>query len=282
VWRLAVPLARLGAELPGVTVRLEAEVTAEGERYQGWAEVRLVRPLVRLAFLGARTVTPGLPFELVVTAVEQDSGPLARRSLASAQVVLETLLHLRNGSLVLAGVAEKRREPAVAAWKHSSSLAEAVRGVPGVREEQVAGLVLSAAYSDGGRRASARRHLRLVDLPAASTGPRLAVASSTRRPRPGENIVFHVRSSAPVSSISYLVTGRGRVLLSAEVAMAPHTVRTFHIPVTAAMAPAATLVVHCPGSHDALQSIVFPVSGAEVGFNFFFSIYPNFWKYLKQ
>ena len=238
-------------------MRLEATVTDEsGGTHLGWAETRLTRPQVKLQFLGPRTLNRDLPYELIVTASEQDGSMLSKDSLARAQLVVETLLQLRNGTLLMAGVHEKRREPGLAAWKHTSSLAEQLRHLEGsLDSRQVVGLVLDASYADGRQRAGARVHLK-----ATEQEERLAVSCSTRSPRVGQNIVFHVRTSRPVASLSYLVVGRGRVFASAELAMDPQTVRTFHLPVRAEMAPCATLLVYFPGNAAAVQTLTFPVA----------------------
>lgn len=227
-----------------------------GGIHLGWAETRLIRPRVKLQFLGPRTLNRDLPYELIVTASEQDGSVLSKDSLSRAQLVIETLLQLRNGTLLMAGLLEKRREPGLAAWKHTSSLAEQLRYLqPGTLDSrQVVGLVLDASYADGRQRAGARIHLR-----ATEQEERLAVSCSTRSPKAGQNIVFHVRTSRPVASLSYLVVGRGRVFASAELAMDPHTVRTFHLPVRPEMAPSATLLVYFPGNAAAVQTLTFPV-----------------------
>lgn len=241
-------------------MRLEATVTVAGEEYRGWTEVRLLLPEVRLAFLGARVADRELPYEVVVTAAGPAGRALSVSSLASADLVVETSVHLKNGSLVKAGMEGKRKEPAVGAWKHTSSLGEQLLGLPGISAREVEGLVLEARYSCGKVNSSARRYLPLVER---ATREGITVSSSTRNPRVGENIVFHVRSSHSVASLSYLVVSGGRVLVSEELAMAPHLVRTFHLEVTPAMAPLATLLVHWPGK-AVVQSIVFPVEGGQV------------------
>ena len=222
-------------------MRLEAAVTDEsgGSVHLGWAETRLTRPQVKLQFLGPRTLNRDLPFEVIVTASQQDGSILSKDSLSRAQLVVETLLQLRNGTLLMSSLHEKRREPGLAAWKHTSSLAEQLRHLE-VRldSREVVGLVLDASYADGQQRAAARIYLRATDQEE-----RLAVSCSTRNPRVGQNIVFHVRTSRPVASLSYMVVGRGKVFASAELAMDPHTVRTFHLPVRAEMAPIIIIII---------------------------------------
>ena len=228
-----------------------------GGVHLGWAETRLTRPRVKLQFLGPRTLSRDLPYEVIVTASEQDGSMLSKDSLARAQLVVETLLQLRNGTLLMASLHEKRREPGLAAWKHTSSLAEQLRHLEPetLDSRQVVGIVLDASYADGRQRAGARIHLRTTEQEE-----RLAVSCSTRSPRVGQNIVFHVRTSRPVASLSYLVVARGRVFASAELAMDPHTVRTFHLPVLPEMAPSATLLVYFPGNAAAVQTLTFPVN----------------------
>jgi hypothetical protein len=240
-----------------------ATVTVSGEQHVGWAEVQLKRPKVHLSFLGGLTVNRDLPYVVVAVAGAGNNGvALSARSLFTAQLVVETSLQLRNGSLLVASLMDKRKEPMVPAWKHTSSLAEELRGLSGVTNQEVVGVVLEARYNDGTVRASVRRFLR-VSEPRA--GPRISVSSSTRSPKVGENIVFHVRSSQPVASLSYLVVSRGQVLVSAELAMAPHSARTFHLGVTQEMEPVATLLLYWPGGAGAVQSITFPVTGKQVG-----------------
>ena len=238
-------------------MRIEASVTDEsGEVHHGWAETRLTRPEVKLRFLGPRTLSRDLPYEVIVTAHEQDDSMLSKESLGRSKLVVETLVQLSNGTILMSSLHEKRREPGLAAWKHTSSLAEQLRHLEKqVDSRQVVGIVLDASFADGRRRASARIHLRTVEMEE-----RLAISCSTRNPTVGQNIVFHVRTSRPVASLSYLLVARGRVFASSELAMDPHTVRTFHLPVQQEMAPSATLLVYFPGNPSDVQTLTFPVA----------------------
>ena len=238
-------------------MKIEATVTDEsGEVHQGWAETRLTRPEVKLRFLGPRTLSRDLPYEVIVTAHEQDHSMLSKESLGRSKLIVETLVQLSNGTILMSSLHEKRREPGLAAWKHTSSLAEQLRHLEKqVDSRQVVGIVLDASFADGRRRAAARIHLRTVEMEE-----RLAISCSTRNPTVGQNIVFHVRTSRPVASLSYLLVARGRVFASSELAMDPHTVRTFHLPVQQEMAPSATLLVYFPGNPSAVQTLTFPVA----------------------
>lgn len=78
----------------------------------------------------------------------------------------------------------------------------------------------------------------------------------------GEYFILHVQSNYYLELFNYMIISKGMVLLTGQQNMKA-TVRTFAIPLSPEMAPAATIVVYniAPNGDVAADSLTFPVNG---------------------
>ena len=109
----------------------------------------------------------------------QDGGKLSPLSLSSGKMEVVTTLVLHNGTEVDLGGEEKTQEPALALWKHSSSIRAEVRRRPGqYRAVDIRGVVLTARYRDAAFQGEGRLYLA-----RGERKHRLHLSCSTRRPK---------------------------------------------------------------------------------------------------
>ena len=81
-----------------------------------------------------------------MTAHEQDDSMLSKESLGRSKLVVETLVQLSNGTILMSSLHEKRREPGLAAWKHTSSVAEQLRHFAARQASERRGQLLKCFY----------------------------------------------------------------------------------------------------------------------------------------
>lgn len=90
----------------------------------------------------------------------------------------------------------------------------------------------------------------------------IQVTTSTKEAKVGEYIIFHVRSNYYVEKFDWLIISKGIILLTGDEVM-EDSVFTMAIPLSAEMAPAATIVVwHVTQYGDiSADSLTFPING---------------------
>lgn len=90
----------------------------------------------------------------------------------------------------------------------------------------------------------------------------IKVTSSTKHARVGEYFVLHVQSNYYMEQFHYVIMSKGMILLTGQENMQV-SVRTFAIPLSAEMAPAATVLVYHVGHYGQVtaDSLTFPVNG---------------------
>lgn len=78
----------------------------------------------------------------------------------------------------------------------------------------------------------------------------------------GEYFILHVQSNYYMELFNYVVMAKGMILLTGQENMQA-TVRTFAIPLSPEMAPAATVLVYHVGHYGDVtaDSLTFPVNG---------------------
>lgn len=90
----------------------------------------------------------------------------------------------------------------------------------------------------------------------------IKVTTSTTEAKVGEYIIFHIRSNYYVEKYNWLIISKGIVLLTGDEVM-EDSVSTIAVPLSAEMAPAATVVVwHVMQNGDVTaDSLTFPING---------------------
>ncbi|KFM78458.1 Murinoglobulin-1, partial [Stegodyphus mimosarum] len=119
---------------------------------------------------------------------------------------------------------------------------------------------LEAKYTDDdGERASANL---LAYASFTPSNRHIQVTTSTKSPRVGEYIIFHVRADYYVEQFSYLIMSKGIILLSGVEEM-PASIKTFAVSLSSEMAPTATIVVYDIAREGEVvaDSLMFPVDG---------------------
>ncbi|EEC09566.1 hypothetical protein IscW_ISCW007141 [Ixodes scapularis] len=94
------------------------------------------------------------------------------------------------------------------------------------------------------------------------TNHHIQVMTSTKNPKVGEYIIFHVRSNYYVECFSYIVISKGIILLSGQEKMTS-SIKTFAVTLSPEMAPTSTVIIYdlAHGNEIVADSLTFPVDG---------------------
>lgn len=90
----------------------------------------------------------------------------------------------------------------------------------------------------------------------------IKVLTSTLQPKVGEYIIFHIRTNYYIEHFNYIIISKGIVLVIGDEVM-KESIYTMAIPLSAEMAPVATIVVWYIGRYGDVMadSLTFPVNG---------------------
>ncbi|OQR76238.1 C3 and PZP alpha-2-macroglobulin domain-containing protein 8-like [Tropilaelaps mercedesae] len=240
-FRFAVSdLLQLHPRIDGMKIVVKADV---GERFldlieSGESATIVFNSTLKLAFLGnsPQVYKPGMPFKAYLALSYHDNSPLEKGSLVGKRIdeFLRINVHgSRNtGNTVPVRVPGQRNMWEIG-FDTGSSLGGQELSPPLIRIE--------ATFFDEylGRASS-----ELLLYPEFSpSGYHIQVSTSTKSPKVGEYIIFHVRANYFVEQFSYLVVSKGMVLLTGQEVMQSSSIRTMAISLSAEMAPSATVIV---------------------------------------
>nr|QOJ54018.1 macroglobulin complement-related 2 [Ixodes ricinus] len=262
-------LGRLVSRLDGMKVVVTAYV---GERFldlieTGFSESVVFNSSLQLRFLGSspQVFRPGMPFKAYVSVAYSDGSPLPAEYFRNKRV--EDMLRVTQSVTYVSGGAGGGQmlnpvptpvSGSLGIWEvvlestPSSSDSSSVNAVRAIR--------LEADFYDanyGQVRAS------LVAYSSYSpTNHHIQVMTSTKNPKVGEYIIFHVRSNYYVECFSYIVISKGIILLSGQEKMTS-SIKTFAVTLSPEMAPTSTVIIYdlAHGNEIVADSLTFPVDG---------------------
>ncbi|XP_064466508.1 CD109 antigen-like [Ornithodoros turicata] len=262
-------LSRMVSRMDGMKVVIAALV---GERFldlieTGFSESLIVNSSLRLNFLGSspQVFRPGMPFKAYVGVTYYDGSPLPAHYFAGRRI--DDMLHVTPSVTFASGGPGGKQylNPVPAAIQGYPGMWEVLlEAIPGSSDPSWASTVqsirLEADFLDPNT-GNARADLLLYSS-YSPTNHHLQVSTSTKHPKVGEFIIFHVRSNYYVECFSYVVVSKGIVLLSGQEKMTS-TIKTFAVPLSPEMAPTATVLVYdlARGREIITDSLTFPVDG---------------------
>lgn len=266
-------LSRLVSRLDGMKVVVTALV---GERFldlieTGFSESIVFNSSLQLRFLGSspQVFRPGMPFKAYVSVSYSDGSPLPAEYFRDKRV--EEILRVTpsvtfaSGGGAVGAVGGQLSEPVASAVPGSPGIWELVlESTPVLNDPAAVNAVrairLEAEFIDSN---DGRVRTSLVAYSSYSPiNHHLQITTSTKYPKVGEYIIFHVRSNYYVEWFSYLIISKGIVLLSGQEKMTS-SIKTFAVTLSPEMAPTSTVVVYdlARGSEVVAESLTFPVDG---------------------
>lgn len=257
-----------GVSLDGAKVSVKAYV---GERflnlvYYGYARAYIFGSRLKLSFLGAspQVFKPFMPFKAYCSLSYLDGSPLEDARIRSRYLdvtprvfMSQFGLQSRTQTIPIQREAMSPVYPGI--WEITVDLRQHFKDKRALADVQR--VRLEATYTDGidGDRIPAQ-----LDVYAyhTKTNRLIQVSTSTKQPRVGEYIIFHVRSNYHVDSFSYVILSKGMILLTGTEEMSS-SIKTFAVSLSPEMAPSSTIVVYdiARGGDVTVDSLTFPVDG---------------------
>lgn len=256
-------LRQMTSHLDKSIVTVIAEV---GERFmsrteQGFAKSVIFKSSVKLQFLGStpQIFKPAMPFKSYVAVSFHDGSPLPGWRLNDIRLEVDTIVHFKGGGHRLLETRFEQMSPIYfGIWEITVDLMSYFE-VHSVLKD-IYTITLEAKYvDDSGERAKAALIAYASYTP---TNHHIHVSTSTRDPKVGEYIIFHVRGDYYVGYFSYAIISKGIILISGHEEMTSN-IKTFAVTLSAEMAPTATIVVYDVAREGEVvaDSLTFPVNG---------------------
>ncbi|XP_035209732.1 CD109 antigen-like, partial [Stegodyphus dumicola] len=238
-----------------------------GERYlnlieEGFSQAMVFSSRIKLEFLGSspQIFKPGMPYKVYVAVFYQDGSALPPERLIKKKIEVTPTVEFRNGgSRRLNTRSEKMSSLNPGIWEIDIDLQAEFPSKETLRDIKM--LTLETYYRDEVTSESARAQLRIYAA-YSSTNRFLQVTTSTRTPKVGEYIIFHVRANYYVESFSYVLVSKGIILLAGQETMTS-SIKTFAISLSPEMAPTSTVVIYNVAREGevVVDSLTFPVDG---------------------
>ncbi|XP_035217287.1 CD109 antigen-like isoform X3 [Stegodyphus dumicola] len=237
-----------------------------GERFLnqiqvGFAQSIIFKSNIKLKFLGSspQVFKPTMPFKCYVAVSYYDGSPLPAWRLNDQKLELTTLIFFKNGGQRELETQYEQMSPVqFGIWEITIDLLSSFGSLKSLND--IYSISLEAKYTDDdGERASANL---LAYASFTPSNRHIQVTTSTKSPRVGEYIIFHVRADYYVEQFSYLIMSKGIILLSGVEEM-PASIKTFAVSLSSEMAPTATIVVYDIAREGEIvaDSLKFPVDG---------------------
>ncbi|KFM63962.1 hypothetical protein X975_09783, partial [Stegodyphus mimosarum] len=168
-----------------------------GERYlnlieEGYSQAMVFSSRIKLEFLGSspQIFKPGMPYKVYVAVFYQDGSALPPERLIKKKIEVTPTVEFRNGgSRRLNTRSEKMSSLNPGIWEIDIDLQAEFPSKETLRDIKM--MTLESYYRDEVTSESARAQLR-VYAAYSSTNRFLQVTTSTRTPKVGEYIIFHV------------------------------------------------------------------------------------------
>ncbi|CAM1298182.1 Tep6 (predicted) [Pycnogonum litorale] len=216
---------------------------------------------IKLSFLGAtpQVIKPAMPFKAYVVVSFFDGASLPQWRFSDHSLKLSSVVKFRSGGrrdLDIRYLEMSSEIPGL--WEVNIDLKRELHNKDLLKD--VDHLTLVASYEDS-QDGSAEARLAAY-APSNHKNHLIQVMTSSKKPKVGEYIIFHVRTNYFVKSFNYLLVSKGIILLTGTEAMSSK-VKTFAVALSAEMAPTSTLLVYHISRSAALtvDSITFPVDG---------------------
>ena len=253
-----------GSSLDGAKITVTAFV---GERflnliYSGHARAFIFSSKVKLKLLGStpQVFKPPMPFKAYAAVSFNDGSPLPFDRLIYEKLeVRPRIQFFRSGSRSLETkfVSMSLNNPGL--WEISINLKTELNDKKLVDDVQY--LSLDAFFKDANGELIRAQELRAYS--AYSPSERLLqISTSTKRPKVGEYIIFHVRTNYYIKLFSYVIISKGMILISGREEMAS-TIKTFAVSLSPEMAPTSTILIYdiARGGEVVADALTFPVDG---------------------
>nr|XP_042903885.1 CD109 antigen isoform X1 [Parasteatoda tepidariorum]XP_042903886.1 CD109 antigen isoform X2 [Parasteatoda tepidariorum]XP_042903887.1 CD109 antigen isoform X3 [Parasteatoda tepidariorum] len=243
-------------------------VTAHvGERYldlieKGFAEAIVFSSRIKIDFLGddPQIFKPGMPYKVFVAAYYQDGSGIPPERLMKQRMQITPIIEFYNGgSRRLSTRFEKMSTLHPGVWEVGIDLENEFISKEDMKNIKL--MVLEGYFFDDLTGEQAKAHLKVYASYSVSNR-HLRISTSTRQPKVGEYIIFHVRANYFVESFSYVVVSKG-IILSAGQETMTSSIKTFAISLSPQMAPTSTVVIYSVAREGEviLDSLTFPVDG---------------------
>lgn len=253
-----------GITLDGATVTVKAYV---GERfmdlvYTGYAKTKILSSRLKLGFLGSspQVFKPSMPFKAYVALSYYDGSPLPPEKLDYKYVDFSPSVSIGGRTVQLPTMRETMSPSYDGIWEVTIDLRQNSQFKDRRLLSDVTKMRIEAVYTEQ----TGERTRAVLDLyPYYTTTTRLIqVSTSTKSPRVGEYVIFHVRANYFVDAFSYAIVSKGMILLTGTEVMAA-SIKTFAVTLSPDMAPASTIVVYdiTKGGEVTTDSLTFPVDG---------------------
>lgn len=232
-----------GSSLDGAKVSVKAYV---GDRflnlvYYGFSRAFIFGSRIRLNFLGSspQVLKPFMPFKAYVAISYYDGSPLPLDRLSSRYLDVAPRIFFpgRQQSLPITREVISPTYPGI--WEINLDLRTHFNDKRTLAE--VSKVRIEATYTDDdGSRTPASLDVYSYYSPSDKL---IQVSTSTKNPRVGEYIIFHVRSNYHVDMFNYVIVSKGMILLSGREEMSS-SIKTFALSLSPEMAPSATMVIY--------------------------------------
>ncbi|GFS99779.1 CD109 antigen [Nephila pilipes] len=256
------------AELVPQLDKSKVTITAHvGERYldiieKGFAEAIIFNSRIKVDFLGdsPQIFKPGMPFRVFVAVFYQDGSPIPSERLVKQKLQIVPIVEFYSGGTRRLNTRYEKMSllhPGI--WEVAVDLQAEIRSKDDLRNIRV--MTLEAYYFDELTSEQAKAFLKVYSA-FSETNRHLQVTTSTRTPRVGEYIIFHVRANYYVESFSYVVVSKGIILLAGQETMSS-SIKTFAVSLSPEMAPTSTVVIYSVAREGevVVDSLTFPVDG---------------------
>ncbi|XP_076278981.1 macroglobulin complement-related [Lasioglossum baleicum] len=267
------PMSELLTFVPtssGVEVTVTATV---GERFleeiiTGYSTARIFNSTTKIRFLGGtpQVFKPSMPFSVNLVASFHDNTMLKKSQLMGAVMEIRADIEMRTGGRRT--MENQYLQPSSeheGIWSMKIDLRKQLGLEHNVEQAQqilsdISSMRVYAYFTDGeGYRTQAELLLLAHESPNQQ---HIKISTSTEKPKVGEYMVFHVQTNFYIDTFNYIIMAKGSILLTGQDAM-QHNVKTFAVPLSAEMAPVATIVVYQIGQYAnvVVDSLTFPVNG---------------------
>ncbi|CAG2105524.1 unnamed protein product [Medioppia subpectinata] len=253
-----------GSALDGAKITVTAFV---GERflnliYSGHARAYIFSSKVKLKLLGAspQVFKPPMPFKAYAAVSFNDGSPLPFDRLIYEKLEVRVKVQFnRLGSKMLPPMQVPMSLNNPGLWEISINLKEELNSKQLIEDVQY--LSLDAFFRDANGETIRAQELRAYGS-YSPTERLIHISTSTKQPRVGEYIIFHVRTNYYVKLFSYVIISKGVVLINGREEMSS-SIKTFAVSLSPEMAPTATIVIYdiARGSEVVADSLTFPVDG---------------------
>lgn len=256
-----------GASLDGAKVSVKAYV---GERflnlvYYGYARAYIFGSRLKLTFLGSspQVFKPFMPFKAYCALSYHDGSPLEESRIRSRYLDVTPRVFMtgsgRTGAQSLPIQREAMSPVFPGIWEITVDLTQHFKDKRVLND--VMRVKLEATYTDG---LEGDRTPTTLDIYAyhTTTNRLIQVSTSTKQPRVGEYVIFHVRANYHVDSFAYVIVSKGMILLTGREEMSS-SIKTFAVSLSAEMAPSSSIVIYdiARGGDVTVDSLTFPVDG---------------------